>query len=283
MIKFLLTHTRIHPLFCLILVAGAATGYMWETFSAFFIVLIHEWGHAAAAYAFGWKVVRIELLPFGGVARLDDDEDHPFWQEAAVIIAGPLQHLPLALLALALSHASFWGVSQQHAFLQENAALLLFNLLPIWPLDGGRLLHVALQMRYPFKAAYHKALIFSFFALGTVSFCLLFLEPYSFNLWIVLVFIALSIYKERRAVAFHFLRFLLATARRPARQPITRRLNVQSDAPLPYLFAAYYRQSEHQVHVEGTPIVLDGKRLLSDFFSGRCAGQTIADCNAPRR
>lgn len=281
MIKFLLVHTTVHPLFWLILAAGLITGHLWEALIAFFIVLIHEWGHAAAAYLFGWKIIKIELLPFGGVAQIDEDVDHPFWQECLVILAGPLQHLLLPILSLSFSALPFWGAAEQHIFISQNAAILLFNLLPIWPLDGGRLLHLILQRCYPFRAAYKKVLSFSFVALCLLSVFVFFLFPYSLNLWVVLSFLGLSLYKERRAIAVHFLRFLLAMAHKKRQFSIVRHVTVQPETPLSEVFATFYRQSSHRVYIEGHALPpLDGQKMVAAFFAGRCSGNTIEDCRA---
>ncbi|MFX3615944.1 MAG: M50 family metallopeptidase [Sporolactobacillus sp.] len=278
MIKFLLTHTRVHPLFWLIIAAGVITGHLWETFIAFSIVWIHECGHASMAYLLGWKITEIELLPFGGVAKIEEDQDHPFWQECLVILAGPLQNLWLPALSFALSALPFWGPAEHQLFLNQNSAILLFNLLPIWPLDGGHLFHLILQKYYPFKEAYEKMLRFSAFALMLFSAMIIFLFPYSLNLWLILSFIGLSIYKERRAISVHFLRFLLAVARRKQSFSNKRYLTVQADTPLPAVFSRFYRQSDHFVRIEGTQSSFDGQELLSAFFQGRCPGSTIEDC-----
>ncbi|MFT8363478.1 MAG: site-2 protease family protein [Sporolactobacillus sp.] len=279
MIKCLLTHTQVHPIFWLVLAAGLVTGHLWEAAFAFAIVLIHEWGHASAAYIFGWTIVKIELLPFGGVAQIEADVDHPFWQESLVVLAGPLQHLLLPCMAFAAAAVfPFWGEAETHLFLSQNAAILLFNLLPIWPLDGGRLLHLFLQRYYPFRRAYERVLLFSFAALVLLSLLVLTRFPYSLNLWVVLAFIGLSIYKERRAIAVHFLRFLLAMARGRESYPFVHELTVAADAPLPAVFAEFYRHSAHRIYMEGSASSLDGQRLVRAFFEGRCPGRTIADC-----
>lgn len=115
----------------------------------FVSVLLHEFGHALTAMAFKIPVRRIRLMIFGGVAELGDDAPHA-GGEFAVAIAGPLVSL---LLSGALAGAWFTvrfadpggaatGVLGYLAFI--NLTLALFNLIPGFPLDGGRVLRAVL-------------------------------------------------------------------------------------------------------------------------------------------
>ena len=114
-------------------------------------IVFHELGHAIAAQAVGVRVSRITLFLFGGVAELDSEPIHP-WRDAATTIAGPLSTgvLALLLLLLARSAAAWPGGAGAAAFtvlqylLSINLLIALFNLLPAFPLDGGRLLRALL-------------------------------------------------------------------------------------------------------------------------------------------
>src|SRR5690625_4698610 len=94
----LLCKIKINPLFWLVVGIGVITGYFREIFMIFIIVFIHEMGHAVAASYFQWNIKKIELLPFGGVLEVDD-ENPPFREELIVILAGPLQHIWLIILS----------------------------------------------------------------------------------------------------------------------------------------------------------------------------------------
>lgn len=114
-------------------------------------VLLHELSHAAMANRLGEKVDRITLFIFGGVARLSG-EPKSANSEIEIAGVGPLTSLALALVFWLISNAigpavSLWtGVFRYLAFI--NLALALFNLLPGFPLDGGRLLRAVLWKRW---------------------------------------------------------------------------------------------------------------------------------------
>src|SRR5229473_956544 len=105
-------------------------------------LLAHELAHALVARRYGIKVSGISLWPFGGVSRLDGDPPSA-GAEALIAAVGPLTSVVIAGLALGLMVATRASplVSDVFAWLAYvNVALALFNLVPAFPLDGGRLL-----------------------------------------------------------------------------------------------------------------------------------------------
>lgn len=116
-------------------------------------VVLHELGHAMAARAFGIPTHGITLLPIGGVAQLDRIPRNP-WQEFLIAIAGPAVNVVIAvclLLVLPISYglgelASVGWLTGGLAtrLLVVNVALVVFNMLPAFPMDGGRVLRAVL-------------------------------------------------------------------------------------------------------------------------------------------
>jgi Zn-dependent protease len=121
----------------------------------FLSILLHELGHAVVAIRNGIPILGIDLWMFGGVAKLGKDSDSP-GVEFRVAVAGPLVTLVIAAVAFGLGSATEGGTSAMldDIFLNQNmtasaavlghlalvnAALLVFNLIPAFPLDGGRI------------------------------------------------------------------------------------------------------------------------------------------------
>ena len=161
---------RIHITF-LLLIGWLAFGYYAEGGSAvalsrvIFILLLfvcvvpHEFGHAFAAKAFGINTPDITLLPIGGVARLERMPEEPV-QELIIAVAGPMVNVVIALgLFLAVGSQAFVDSStvEGGGFIAQlmtiNIMLVLFNLLPAFPMDGGRVLRALLATRLSYARA----------------------------------------------------------------------------------------------------------------------------------
>jgi Zn-dependent protease len=112
--------------------------------AVFGCVLLHEFGHALAARYFGIGTRDVTLLPIGGLARLDRMPRDP-QQELWIALAGPAVNVALAgLFGIWSSLFGGWFSSR---LMMINLALVAFNMLPAFPMDGGRVLRAALARR----------------------------------------------------------------------------------------------------------------------------------------
>lgn len=133
---------------------GPAVSALGFIFSVFACVFLHELGHALAARKFGRPTLDITLLPIGGVARIKGGKLDP-WPDGWIAIAGPMVNFAIALVLMLgiflgllpsvdLSKISISDLSWARQLLIANIAIGLFNLLPLFPLDGGRILRCLL-------------------------------------------------------------------------------------------------------------------------------------------
>ena len=131
---------RVHPAFPMMLMMSIAGGGGAHALSLMLALLFHEGCHALAAHALGIRVLEIELLPFGGAARLEDLWGLRPGQLIAVALAGPFGSMLLLFAALLLPSVLWLSDEFVRAFASANLTILLLNLLPALPLDGGRVL-----------------------------------------------------------------------------------------------------------------------------------------------
>jgi Zn-dependent protease/CBS domain-containing protein len=206
---------RIHLTFLLLLAwigiaqytaggADAAIDSVVFVIAIFACVALHELGHALAARRYGITTPDITLLPIGGLARLSRLPEKPL-EEVVIAIAGPLVNLAIAAALILFLGENFDPASlakieePAYGFLNRlavvNLFLFAFNLIPAFPMDGGRILRALLAFRLQRRAATEWAarigqgLAFAFGFLGLVGG-----NP-------ILVFIAIFVYIAAAAEA----------------------------------------------------------------------------------
>ena len=206
--QFHLFKVRIHPLFWVVTIAAVWTGQFVELITLFTLVVIHELGHIFAALGCGWRVRSMELLPFGGVAQVDEWGSTNTKDEILVALAGPLMNFVMILIAIFFQNIHLWDAEWCEFFIQGNLLIALFNLLPIWPLDGGKIVQALLCSWYPFYRSIHLTILWS-------SLLVLFLFPLSFfipaqiNLMVICVYILIENRMAWKKLHYQFIRFLL--------------------------------------------------------------------------
>jgi stage IV sporulation protein FB len=166
-------------------------------------------------------------------------------------------------------------------FMDYNFMILLFNLLPIWPLDGGKLLFLILSLDKPFPIAHRTTLIVSM--VGTVVFFLVVIAmiPNNLNAWIIITFLLFSIYYEWKQSRYVFIRFLLE--RYYGHSNEIRKLvpiEVAEDDKLFQVLEHFHRGCKHSIIVhksKTTKYSIDENEVLHAYFSDKLVSAKISD------
>ncbi|KAA9000410.1 Zn-dependent protease [Paenibacillus spiritus] len=268
----------LHPLFVIVLLFSVLTGQFLELLTLFAIVLIHEMGHVWAASAAGADVKSVQLLPFGGVAVIEGHGRLTAGKEIGIALAGPLQNF-IMIGAVELLKTAGWGDAGFMDYLvRANLMIALFNLLPILPLDGGKVMQSLLSLLAP----YYSTLLWT----GRISLaasCGVMLYASApllegggirLNLLMIAAFLLYSNWSDHRNLPYRFMTFLmyresvsernkaLGIAARPIVAPLAK--------PLDEILRLFKRNHYHLIYVldaQGNVItVVPEQRLISSFF-----------------
>ncbi|MGO9397623.1 MAG: site-2 protease family protein [Xanthobacteraceae bacterium] len=248
----------------------------------FLCVLLHEFGHIFTARGFGVRTPDVILLPIGGVARLERIPEKPS-EEFLIAIAGPAVNVVIAMLLIVIGGANLsaghlsmlesTNVSMIDRLAAVNLFLALFNLIPAFPMDGGRVLRALLAARFGYVRATEIAAMIGQWVAFVLGFLGLFGNP-------LLIFIAIFVYLAASAEAH-----LVATRAMSRGVPVTSAMLTQfaTLTPEEHVDAAVetlLRTSQSEFPVvdgAGRPIGVLGRGDLIRALRGRGPDARVAD------
>jgi len=288
--KWLGIRCRFHPLFILMMLGSAVTGLFLEAATLFGVVLIHELGHVAAAKGFGWRVKEVQLLPFGGVAVVEELGTVPAREELIVALAGPLQHVWMVALAWAMQAAGAPGGDWWGYFLQVNVMIGLFNLLPVLPLDGGKVMLCLLS----YAMSYHRSIVCSVWISLALSAGIVLAAigqelhggagaHLQLNLAVIGVFLLVSNWFALKQRQFHFMRFLMSRSLRTkaliGRGTLAQPIVVTKGRRIADVVKLLMRDKYHLIYVLSErgriQAVVPEQQLVSGFLEGKKPGSAV--------
>ncbi|MCL4516534.1 MAG: M50 family metallopeptidase [Firmicutes bacterium] len=242
----------LNPFFLLMLFGFGVAGLLPQALILFGIVLIHEASHLAVAKGYGLAVAEIELLPFGGVARIEGMIEFDPAVERAVALAGPLTNLFLAGICLILLRYAALPRETALQLIQNNLLMAGFNCLPALPLDGGRVYRAHLAKRIGYRRATERAasvgqILAALFAVfGAAG---LYLGYLNLTLILLAFFVFYAARKEKNLAAYAFIRYLAQKKEELRRSGVlpTEQLVAAADLPVREIVKYFIPKRYHLV------------------------------------
>lgn len=235
-------------------------GQVVELLTLFGLALWHELGHFAMASVFRWRIREILLLPFGGMLIVDEAASTPIYQEILVTLAGPLQHLWAILITLVLFQNGIIQPLPANTFIEANVFMALFNLIPVNPLDGGKLITAisSYWMRYYRLLRWSAAWSIAVGVLGLViSIVVVRNGGLAINLATISAFVIYSNWQAWKHVPYQFRRFLL---HRKSGQRRLSYLQVNREVGVDKIVRRFVRGKNHVIYV-GNYVVTEARFL----------------------
>ena len=166
-----------------------------EFFMVFFIIIIHELGHLLMARYYKWDFDKIAIYPFGGCTKFDEKINRPMKEELLILLNGPFFQILLFIIIFLLQKEGLITFRNYTIFKHYHYTLLFFNLLPIYPLDGGRILNIMINYILPYKKGNKLVIIISTFIILIMLFLY---KNLNFTLMGILLLFELIIYFKRQ-------------------------------------------------------------------------------------
>lgn len=183
--KHILNNIKIDFSTYVVMLISFLAGYFEYVFLTIFTILVHELGHYIIAFILGLRVREIRIFMFGGVTVLDEELTVSLFKEVITLIMGPIFQVLLLFLIYFLNKHGYVSDVTYDKFYDINIFLLSFNLLPILPLDGGKLVNNFLDFFLPYGLSH----IFSIFiSLVTLPFLFLFSNKFLFIFMFLFLF-----------------------------------------------------------------------------------------------
>lgn len=185
------------------IVLAAAAAFNGNYIIAFFIVILHEGVHYLTARHFGYRNGNIVILPFGASLKLYDIEKCSTMEDIVISLSGPIFNIVLAVLFYAVS-LKYNNIIIQSLF-NANVILAVFNLMPILPLDGGRIIRNLLSYKMIYRTAniitIYISMFFGFIFLFYYVFCFI-KGQINITFGIIALYIIYNSIKEKERIAY---------------------------------------------------------------------------------
>lgn len=205
----------VHPLTILYITIALFTGRFSFLFIHLFVALIHELSHMSMARALHIPIEEMSMLPFGFYARMDHLEEYAWWKQLLVVIAGPLSIFMSLAILLFFYHVDFLSIYGYKHGVEAAYTICFFNLIPIYPLDGARFLHLLIHHFFEESRARKISLGSSF-----LTTCIFGYFCATRGQWIVLFFLVLSQIKMGIQASYQYQRFLSLRLVQPKKKKV---------------------------------------------------------------
>ncbi len=207
---------KLHPLFILYLIFLIIIGQIISILIYLSVVILHELAHSITAKKLGYKLDKMVLMPYGVCLNYKTNSFTP-QDEILIALMGPLVNFFMATFCIALWWIFPVLLPFTQLFCYANVVMFCFNLLPCFPLDGGRILAGILSKKYNRKTAIKITLIFNvgFSLILIITFIFgLFFNIINMNLLIISMFLFVGILEPNNKTSYNYLSVLNTSAYR---------------------------------------------------------------------
>lgn len=238
----ILKHIYLDKLFLFFLLIIILTGNFNNFFPYFMLLFIHEIGHTITGVLLGYKLDKITFYPYGGITSFNYPINIPLKRELLILVMGPIIQI-VGFIILKKFYSNLY---------LYHYALLIFNLLPLYPLDGGKILNILLGYSFNYLKSFYITFIISFIIIIILFFYNII--NFSLNMSLMVVVMLYKLINTYQKRYYYYNRFLLE--RYLYNYSFNKIKNIND-------IKKFYRDREHFVNFKPE------KQVLSNYFNER--------------
>lgn len=201
--KNILTKIKINNFTYYFLILSFLCGLIKNTLILFTIIIIHELGHVITIKAFRYDIEKLEIYPFGGITRINKLINSNILKDFLIAISGVL--FQFTIINIIINFINF-SDNTLNIIKYYNKSIIIFNLLPIIPLDGSKIITNILELFFSYKISYYLTIIISFISI------FLFINYnfiYSLNNYLIILLLIFYTIRYLKDYKYMFNKFLL--------------------------------------------------------------------------
>lgn len=192
-------HIYLDKSFLFFLLIIILTGSFNDFILYFSLLLIHEFGHSITGIILGYKLDKISFYSYGGITKFDMLLNIPLKKELLILMMGPIFQI--------IGYLMLKGCDLGNNLTIYHYTLLIFNLLPIYPLDGGKIINILCSFCFSYLKSFYLSFIFSVLVLiGLFIYNIIY---FNLNLLLMIITLFIKLIVSYRDIRYYYNRFLL--------------------------------------------------------------------------
>jgi len=196
---WILKHIYLDKSFLFFLVIVIITGSFNDFILYFSLLVIHELGHTITGICLGYRLDKISFYSYGGVTKFNMMMNVPLRKELLILVMGPIVQI-IGYLILKIYVDS-------NNLMLYHYTLLIFNLLPVYPLDGGRIINLFCNYFYSYIRSFYLSFWVSFVVL--IGLFIYNIIHFNLNLLLMIIVLFIKLFNSRKNLTYLYNRFLL--------------------------------------------------------------------------
>ena len=200
----------------MLILLSFVSGLFKDIICLFIVIIVHELGHIITSLICGWDIKKVDISMCGGFITYNENIDKPFIEEFLISISGIVMQIIFYAILTILYNFRIIDLDTIVLFNKYNISIFIFNILPIVPLDGSKIINVLLNIYFPYKKSLKITNYISILTILLLILIFVILKfKIEFSYIIIITFIISKVIQMIKDVPYLFNRFLFERYKKP--------------------------------------------------------------------